>query len=113
MKRAIRRLLVSVMLVTVVASLAAPPHAAARSCPDDGAGGTSALVAAMDHGGCEHPGASPCLATVGCLGAPSALQPLAAAQVPTPGLVFIAPIAAPHYVDLCRTGPPTPPPNSI
>lgn len=114
MKQAIRRLLASVMLVTVVASLAAPPHARADACGENGrAGGPPTLVAAMDHGACEHPGAGPCLAGGGCLNAPQALRPVAAAVLSPLAVILNRPGAAPHYADLCRTGPPTPPPNSV
>ena len=114
MKHALRRLLASIMLVVVVASLAAPPHAMAAACGEDGgAGRTPVLVAAMDHSGCQHPGAGPCLAAIGCYSETAALRPVAAA-VSSP-LAFLAtePATPPHCADLCRNGPPTPPPNSI
>jgi len=114
LKRAIRRLLASIMLVVVVASLAAPPHAMAAACGEDGgAGGTPALVAAMDHGVCEHPGAGPCLAAVGCYSATVALRPVTAAVSSPLAFIPTGPATPPHYADLCRNGPPTPPPNSI
>lgn len=113
MKQALRRLLASVMLVTVVASLAAPPHAMAGACRENGAGGPPTLVAAMDHGACEHPGAGPCLLAVGCVNAPPALRPASATVASTLTAVLNRPVAVPQYADLFRAGPPTPPPNSI
>ena len=114
MKQAIRRLLASVMLVTVVASLAAPPHAGA--CAEPGTSGAgSVLVAAMDmdHGGCQHPGAGPCLTAVGCFSALLALRAGTDASLSACPVVLTRPAAAPHYADLCRTGPPTRPPNTV
>ena len=114
MKHAMRRLLASMMLVGIVVSLAAPPHAMAAACGEDGgASRTPVLVAAMDHTGCEHPGAGPCLAAAGCLGAPQALRPGPSAAFSPLAVLPAHPAAVPHYADLCRTGPPTPPPNSI
>jgi hypothetical protein len=112
---AVKRALASVMLAVVALSLATPPHAAAgAACPESlGAGGTSALVAAMDHGGCQHAGAGPCLTAVGCLSAPPVLRPATATLLSPLAVILTRPAAAPHYADLCRTGPPTPPPNSI
>jgi len=114
LNRAIRRLLASVMLVTVVASFAAPPHVG--SCPEPGtpfAGRTLVAAMDMDHGACAHPGAGPCLTASGCVSAPSALRSASAAVASRLTAVLVRPVAVPHYADLFRTGPPTPPPNSI
>ncbi len=114
MRKATRRLLASVMLGVVALSLAAPPHTGA--CPEPGATYAGPVVAAameMDHEGCQHPGAGPCLTAVGCVSAPPALRPAPAALLSPLAVILTRPAAAPHYADLCRAGPPTPPPNSI
>lgn len=109
-----RRLVASVILLALMQSLAAPPHAPAGACPEkDGTSGPPTLVAAMDHGACAHPGAGPCLAAIGCLGAPQALRPAGTVVESRLTAVLIRPVAVPQYADLFRTGPPTPPPNAI
>ncbi len=112
MRKATRRLLASVMLGVVALSLAAPPHTG--GCPEPAATyGGPALGAAMDHGACQHPGAGPCLTAAGCVSAPLALRPATDTPLSSLPVVLTWAPAAPHYADLCRTGPPTPPPNAI
>jgi hypothetical protein len=112
LKQALRRLLASAMLVAVMASLAAPPHAG--GCPEPaGSYRGPVLAAAMDHDSCQHPGSGPCLTAVGCVSAPPALRPAPAALISALSIVFTRPAEAPHPADLSHTGPPTPPPNSV
>ena len=114
----IRRLLASVMLAGLALSYATPLLVggfASIACPlaPTTENGVPVLLAGMDDGACEHVDAAPCVSTLGCVTAAPAIRSLEVALgVPTNMIVLGAP-PGPHRGDLCRTGPPTPPPNHI
>jgi len=110
-----RRVLVSVTLAALVLSLASPLVAggAARDCPLVPREGVPALVAGMDGGACEHTDAGVCLTALGCVSVVPGIRPAAAFFIFSARLIVLAPRPAPHFGDLFRTGPPTPPPNLI
>ncbi|HUC40085.1 MAG TPA: hypothetical protein VMR92_04570 [Gemmatimonadales bacterium] len=112
-----RRLLAGVLLAGLVLSYGIPLRArgAATECPAAPATGHRApvLMPGMDGGACEHTDAAPCVSTLGCSASAPAVRSLGLALVvPAKLIVFGAP-PAPHFGDLYRTGPPTPPPNQI
>jgi hypothetical protein len=112
-----RRVLGSVMLAALALSLVAPPlaggTAATRDCPLAPTSSTPALVAGMDGGGCEHADAGPCLTALGCVTAAPAIRPARAVLIIPTRLIVLGAAPTPRAGDLCRTGPPTPPPNQI
>jgi hypothetical protein len=112
-----RRLLASLTLAVLALSLVAPAlaggRAAPRDCPLAPAGGGPAFVAGMDGGSCEHTDVGPCLTALGCVAAAPAIRPAATSFVASAGMIVLGTPPAPHPGDLYRTGPPTPPPNSV
>ena len=118
MRHALRRLLASVTLAVLALSFAAPlaggaVRPASHSCPMAPTGGAPVLVAGMDGGACEHADVGPCLPGFGCVTVPPAIRPVAALFVTPARLIVLGAPPAPHFGDLYRTGPPTPPPNQI
>jgi hypothetical protein len=112
-----RRVLASVVLAALVLSLVSPllagGAAATRDCPLVPGGGAPALVAGMDGGGCEHADAGPCLTALGCVTAAPAIRPAAALLLTPTRVIVLGAAPTPQVGDLYRSGPPTPPPNSI
>ncbi len=113
-----RRVLASVMLAALTLSFGASSAgawAAARGCPLAPATSSHgpALVAAMPDGVCEHTAAGPCLATLGCVTVAPAIALAPTLFVIPNSVIVVAARPAPHYGDLLRMGPPTPPPNQI
>lgn len=115
----IRRVLASVMLAALTLSFAASSAGAgwvaAQGCPPAPANQSRgpALVAAMPDGMCEHLAAGPCLATLGCVTVAPAIALVPTLLVVPNSVIVLAARPAPHFGDLFRTGPPTPPPNQI
>ncbi len=113
----IRRWLTSVMLAGLAVSHAAPllgGGSASLGCPlPPGGNGAPVLVAGMDDGACEHTAAAPCVTTLGCVTAAPAIRPAAVALIIPARLIALGGAPVRHLGDLCRTGPPTPPPNQI
>lgn len=115
----LRRLFASAMLATlalslVVASLSAS-LAGTRDCPLAPASDSrrAALVSAMPDGACDHSDVGPCLGALGCVTAAPALT-LASRSLLVPAeLIWVGIRSTPRLGDLCRAGPPTPPPNQI
>ncbi len=112
-----RRLLAGVMLAGLALSYGVPllARGASTECPAALATGHRApvLMAGMDGGACEHTDAAPCMSTLGCVTVAPAI-----ALAPTPfviptSVIVMAARPAPHFGDLFRTGPPTPPPNQV
>jgi hypothetical protein len=112
-----RRVLPSVTLAALVLSLVSPlvagGAAATRDCPLIPREGAPALVAGMDGGACEHTDTGPCLTALGCVTIAPAIRPAPAFLVTSTRLTVLGAAPTPRVRDLCHTGPPTPPPNSI
>jgi hypothetical protein len=107
----IKRMLASVMLAAVALSLVAPTTAR-RDCPLT-SGARVAVVNAMPDGACEHTGAGPCLAALGCVTSAPALTVASTGLMVSSGSIALEPRQIPRLADLYRAGPPTPPPNHI
>lgn len=113
----LRRVLASVTLAGLALSLAAPSLLAggtsARDCPLAPATGSHGpvLVNALPEGDCEHTDTGPCVATLGCVTVAPAIALVPTLLVVPKDLIELAPRPAPHFGDLFRAGPPTPPPN--
>jgi hypothetical protein len=112
-----KRMLASVILAAVALSLVAPTFGAGvtarRDCPLASGAGRVAFVNAMPDGACEHTGAGPCLATLGCVTPAPAITVASTGLIVSTGLIALEPRQTPRLADLYRPGPPTPPPNHI
>lgn len=113
----LRRVLASLTLAGLVLSLAAPlllaGGSSARDCPFAPATGLhgAVLANALPEGDCEHTVPGPCVATLGCVTVAPAIALVPTLLAVPNNLIALAPRPAPHFGDLFRTGPPTPPPN--
>ncbi len=112
-----RRVLASVTLAALTLSFAASSAEAgwaAARCPLPPANQSHGpvLVAAMPAGVCEHTAAGPCVATLGCVTVAPAIALVPTFLVVPNSVMVLAARPAPHFGDLFRTGPPTPPPNN-
>lgn len=111
-----RRTVASLMLVVFLLASALLPTTGRVSptsdCPFGAGANAPSVVAAMSHNMCGHAAESSCLVLACGVVAP-AIRPVATALVPATGLILIQVGAARQFVDLYRTGPPTPPPNQI
>ena len=81
-------------------------------CPFGVGGNTPSVVAAMSDNMCGDATASSCLVLACGVVAP-AIRPVATTLISSPELILFQPSAARQFLDLYRTGPPTPPPNQI
>lgn len=116
----LRRVLASFMLAGLVLSLAAPSLLSgariARDCPlapGSGARGPALVHAMPDDGACDRSDAGACLGTLGCVIVSPAIAIVPTLLVVPNRLIVLNPRPAPHFGDLFRTGPPTPPPDLI
>ena len=115
----LRRMFASAMLATLALSLVAPSLSAglarSRDCPLGPAGDShrAALVSAMPDGACDHSDAGPCLGALGCVAAAPAIALVPTTLLVPAKLISVGIRSTPRLGDLCRAGPPTPPPNQI
>ena len=111
-----RRIVASLMLVAFLLPSALLPATGRVSptpdCPLGAAGGAPSIVATMSDTMCGHTAESSCLVLACGVVAP-AIRSVATVVVPAAGLIPIQVGATRPFVDLYRTGPPTPPPNQI
>ena len=111
-----RRIVASLMLVAFLlpsALLSTTGRVSPTSdCPLGAVGNVPSVVAAMSDNMCGHAADNSCLVLACGAGAP-AIRPVASTLVPSAELILFQPSAARQFLDLYRTGPPTPPPNQI
>lgn len=109
-----KRIFAGLMLAAFLLPSALLPIAGrvAPDCPIGAGANAPSVVAAMSDSMCGHAAESACL-TLACGVVTAAIRPVATALVPAAGLILIQVGAARQFVDLYRTGPPTPPPNRI
>jgi len=67
----------------------------------------------MSDGACDHNDAGPCLGALGCVAAAPAIALVPTTLLVPAKLISVGIRSTPRLGDLCRAGPPTPPPNQI
>ena len=111
-----RRGVASLMLVAFLLPIALLPTTGRVSptsdCPFGAGGSAPSVSAAMNHNDCGHTAQSSCV-TLACSIVAPAIRPVAARLMPSAALILFQVGPAQQFVDLYRTGPPTPPPNQI
>lgn len=112
-----RRLLASLMLASMALFLVTPLLAAtvvpSDDCPLAPTGHGPVLTAGVDPAPCEHVGAGPCVAALGCVGVPPVIRPAPVLLVNSNRVILAGIAPTPRAHDLFRGRPPTPPPNHI
>ena len=111
-----RRGVASLMLVAFLLPVVLLPTTGRVSptsdCPFGAGGGAPSVSPAMNDNDCGHAAQSSCV-TLACGMVAPAIRPMATTLMSSAGLILFQVGPAQQFVDLYRTGPPTPPPNQI
>ncbi len=111
-----RRLLASILLVSVTAAFAVPvslhEHASSRDCHHPASAGTPVFLTASSLGGCDQMSGSVCAMMAGCASLTPAVASSPVRGVPASLVATIVLATSSTIHGRLVLGPPTPPPNS-